>query len=134
MNEGKAIVAILAADAPTVAVLGADKVFPMSATQQSATPPYAVYSVVNVTPSETKDGYSLIDNTLFQIDVYSKTYAEAITAARAIRLALETHTGGIAGIEIDNIRLSTHANTYNSEVQYFQISSDYRARINNPVT
>jgi len=128
-NEiGKAMYSILTTDA-TVAGLVSTKVYPNTVPKDVAFP-FVVYTTINTTPADTKDGVSPLDEIQVQVDVYSTSYDTTTTLANACRGALDRYSGTVASQAIQRIRfVGELEGEYEEEVGVWWKSQDYMIRL-----
>jgi hypothetical protein len=89
MNITGPIKAILDADATADALLDG-RIYPAGRAVQNPTYPYATVQVLpGGRPSNTKSGFSTLDQIMIQISVWSTTYQSAAETAEAIRWAID---------------------------------------------
>jgi hypothetical protein len=89
MNITGPIKAIIDADATANGLL-AGRIYPGGRGKQTPTLPYATLQVLpGGRPSNTKSGYSTLDQVMIQINVWSDTYQSAAETAEAIRWAID---------------------------------------------
>jgi len=126
---GKAIFSILTTDAEVSAIVGA-KVYPRTA-PQGVVIPYVVYSIISVTPTDTKDRPSPVDAIRVQIDCYTRTYLGGETLHGAVRDAIDAYEIGatVAGVKLDGIKYETENDTIDEDVDIFRRSADYIIRV-----
>jgi len=97
---GKALRAILAADANVTALVGT-RIYPNRA-RQGSPQPYVTYNTVTGESIMSTASHSGLGNQTFQVDVWDDDYADAHDAAEKIRLALQDYTGTISGVAIQD--------------------------------
>jgi len=83
---------------------------------QNATLPYILYTILNETPSDTLQGMAGLFSATVQIDVYSKTYPEAVEVGEKVRYAMQGYSGINKGIEIQGIYLINEMDSFESEI------------------
>jgi hypothetical protein len=126
---GKAVFSILTTDAAVSAIVGA-KVYPRTA-PQGIKIPYVVYSIISVTPTDTKDRPSPLDAVRVQIDCYDRTYMGCETLHGKVRDAIDAYEIGatVAGVKLDGIKYETENDTIDEDVDIFRRSADYIIRV-----
>lgn len=127
MNEGKAINALLSADADVSAIVG-DRIYPQIAAQ-GASFPFVVYVLQDTSPSDTKSGVSTLDEVRYDIVVASETYAEASDLTNKIRAVLDRYSGTVSGVVIDSIQFIDLDADNDPETETFLTSSEYIIRV-----
>ena len=90
------------------------KCYPLTAPDLPVTP-FAIYNQVSKVASTTVASGISIDNSSIQIDIFSKTYAEAHSLADQIRIAI-MNIGGIP---------TSFSDMYESEVKIYRVSQDF---------
>lgn len=128
-NVTYAIKAIFDADAAVTALVGT-KHYAGRALQET-TLPYIVFDVVNVEPTDEKDGASPVDAVRLQVDCYAVSYITVEALNDAVRDALDAYPTGttIGGVKIDGILYITENGTIDEETDIYRRSSDYQVRI-----
>ena len=128
-SVGKAVFSILTNNAGVSAIVST-KVYPVTAPQLIKTP-FITYSIISVTPTNTKDRPSPVDEVRVQVDCYETTYAKAETLAGAVRTALDAYAIGseVSGVKLDGIAYETENDAINEEVDIFRKSADYIIRV-----
>lgn len=110
---GKAIYAILSADANVAAVVGA-KIFPLVA-ENGTSFPFLCYTREGLQPSTgTKDGY-IGDLVTFRIDVVADSYNQLIDLADAVRHCLEKRVHQAANLKLEDTYLAGITEAYDSD-------------------
>lgn len=113
---GAAIYDILSNDAGVGALIST-RIYPDIAPQNVAYP-FAIYTIDQADPSDTKDGAAPIYLMSFSIQIYSESYDTTNAIANAIRSALGAKTAGTyGGLSIQSIRFAGQQST-NLETQY----------------
>ena len=85
MKIGLAIYNILSQDSD-VAALAGTRIYPNVA-KQGSTFPFIVYQTTNVTPNDTKDGVSTVDENSFDVLCFADNYSVAVDLAQKARIA-----------------------------------------------
>jgi hypothetical protein len=116
----------------TANTLTGGKVFPVVA-PQTTEPPFAIFSIADNTPSDTKSGASTVDIIEVQCDAMAETYDYAQRMDEAIRNALDRYRGnvtvGITHYPIDGIRYLSTQDRYEPEPALFRRISRYKVRL-----
>lgn len=99
-------------------------VYPSIAPQGTAFP-YITYQVISQTPNHTKGADSDLDVYRVQINVFSNSYAEAITLKESVRTNLDYYTGTIESIQVDRVRFDNEQEFYSEELRVYHIATDY---------
>ena len=126
---GNAIYYLLSNDATLSGLIGT-RIYPDLATQQ-AVYPFCVYMIDEVQPSDTKDGASVLDQIIFNVTTYAKSYTTAQEIASACRAVLDAHpTGTVSGVDVQAIRFTgQRSDRLEVDKGVYIVSQDYRARI-----
>jgi hypothetical protein len=98
---------------------------------QDATFPCISYSVVSVTPDDTKDSRSVADKVRVQVDIFDKSFDNANVIASLVRDQLDFISGTIAGVPIDTCRYDGEQHLFENEIRIHHIAQDYLVRIPN---
>lgn len=118
----------LLADSSISAII-ADRMYVLQAPQGINTP-YVVYLIASETPIYTVG--CVADELIIQYSVFSTTYNQAQSIAKAIRANLENAHGIIGGVDVSSIRYEgTGANKREEDSQLVHISYDFRIILNN---
>lgn len=93
------------------------KVYPMAAPDQTLAP-FITYQRISATNENVLDGGKVnLCNTRVQIDIYSKTYAQAISIASAVDGVMCTGFPQIVSLQAQDI--------YESEVDLYRVLAQY---------
>lgn len=84
-----------------LAIVDAD-IFPVQ-TRENTEPPYIVYQMISDVPDVVLAGASGVTQARVQIDCYADGYAAVKTLAEAVRSALDSYSGIVAGYVIQGI-------------------------------
>lgn len=95
------------------------RVFPVVAPEKTIYP-FITYRRAKVTPHGTKDRRSVCDTVEVEIAIDAAGYTQSVDVANAATKALQVPSGGIEGIEVDEIRI-TDAEEYGTETSYVQL-------------
>lgn len=113
----------------SISALIADRMYVLQAPQGGPTP-YVVYMIVSENPNYTVGCVS--DELIIQYSVFSATYAQARSIAKAIRANLENAHGTIGGVGVSSIRFDgIGANEREEDSRLVHISYDFRIILNN---
>ncbi len=118
-----ALVAVLNADASVAAQIGT-RVFPIGGRQGTAYP-YATYQRISTAGEPFLDGPSDLDHPRFQIDTWGDTALAALTAANAIRTAIDGVEKTGAGLTISATFQDQRGPTLDEETRKFGCSLDF---------
>jgi hypothetical protein len=130
MIVGKYIYNRLKTTSDVSAIVGA-RIYPHIAPQR-AERPYLVYSVVSVTPYDTKSGPADVEQIRVQIDAYGTTYAEAVTLGQLVRAAIDRVTdpdGSVANVFIDGCRFDNAQNDIEDVIESHVFTQDFMFRV-----
>ena len=101
---GKAIYALLNGSTALTTIVS-NRIFPDMATQ-TAVYPFVIYTVEGTTPTDTKDGVSVLDVVDVAVMAFANTYTQAQEVAGLVRTALDRVTGSQGGITLGGIRFA----------------------------
>jgi len=125
---GKVIYGKLSQESTVVAIVG-QKIYP-DLTPQDVKYPFCVYTIVNSTPVDFKDGQSNLEEVQFQIDCYTQSYDTTQELANNVRNSLDRFTGTVNGIDVQTIKyMSSDSEVYNPTLNVYWMSVDFMARI-----
>jgi hypothetical protein len=93
-----------------------ENVFPINA-DEGVQPPYVVYHRISADEENVLSGVSGLTNTRMQVDVYARTYGQAVAIAAQIDALM-------ASWAVQNVGLIAQ-DLYEAEVKLFRISADY---------
>jgi hypothetical protein len=134
MKVGLALHSLLTGDTDVnTAVSG--RVYPELA-PEGASMPYLVYSVVNNTPSDAKDG-TPIDEAQIEIFSVASTYGSANDLADDVRAALDRKTASVSvdegDIKVQSIHYTNEVTEVSADRKTYVSIQDYTVRINRVV-
>ena len=125
---GKVIYGRLSAESTVIAIVG-QKIYP-DLTPQDVQYPFCVYTIVNSTPIDYKDGQSNLEEVQFQIDCYTQSYDTTQELANNIRNSLDRFVGTINNVEVQTIKyMSSDSQVYNPTLNVYWMSVDFMARM-----
>ena len=125
---GKVIYGRLSTESTVVAIVG-QKIYP-DLTPQDVQYPFCVYTIVNSTPVDYKDGQSNLEEVQFQIDCYTQSYDTTQELANNIRNSLDRFVGTVNGISVQTIKyMSSDSQVYNPTLNVYWMSIDFMARM-----
>ena len=124
---GKSIHNILSTDAPVLAIVS-DRIYPHRMNQNDPMPAIS-YEVINILPTDEKDGVSRLDIDMVDIDLFSKSYEDLIDLATKARTALDGFIGTDSGNIIERIRFVFQQESFDEEVKIYQITQQYKIRL-----
>ncbi len=125
---GKVIYGRLSAEPTVIAIVG-QKIYP-DLTPQDVQYPFCVYTIVNSTPVDYKDGQSNLEEIEIQIDVYTQNYDDTQDLANHIRNRLDRFVGTVEGVEVQSIKYTaSDSQVYNAELSVYWMSIDFLAKM-----
>ena len=125
---GKVIYGRLSTDAAITGVCGTN-IFPDIA-PQNVQYPFMVYTIVNSTPVDFKDGQSNLEEINVQIDVYTNNYETTQTLANNVRNRLDRFSGSVNGVSVQTITyVSSDSQVYNADLNVYWMSIDFNAKM-----
>lgn len=125
---GKVIYGKLSQESTVVAIVG-QKIYP-DLTPQDVQYPFCVYTIVNSTPVDFKDGQSNLEEVQFQIDCYTQSYDTTQELANNVRNSLDRFTGTVNGIDVQTIKyMASDSQVYNPTLNVYWMSVDFMARM-----
>ena len=127
METGKAIYKLLK-DNTDVGDICADRIYPELA-QQDADAPFIVYTVVDTTPSPTKNATSKLDTARVELYCLSDDYEQAMDLGIAVRSALDRQSGTIAGVEVQSIDFDTSDIQFDPDQRIYVLEHTYDVRV-----
>ena len=125
---GKVIYGRLSAEPTVIAIVG-QKIYP-DLTPQDIQYPFCVYTIINSTAIDFKDGQSNLEEVQIQIDCYTQSYDSTQELANNIRNSLDRFVGTENGVEVQTIKyMSSESNVYNPTLNVYWTSVDFMARM-----
>lgn len=125
---GKVIYGRLSTDAAITGVCGTN-IFPDIA-PQNVQYPFMVYTIINSTPVDFKDGQSNLEEINVQIDVYTNNYETTQTLANNVRNRLDRFSGSVNGVSVQTITyISSDSQVYNADLNVYWMSIDFNAKM-----
>lgn len=113
----------------SISTIIADRMYVLQA-PQGVIKPYVVYLIASEIPNYTVGCVN--DDLIIQYSVFSPSYAQARSIAKAIRANLENAHGTIGGISVSSIRYDGQGvNKRETDSQLVHISYDFRIILNN---
>ena len=94
------------------------RVYPMVGAQGQATP-FAIYEVVNVTTSMSKDSDSHIDEVLVRITMVSTRYADVQNGVAYVRSAFVRMDETILGVQVQSCKYDGERDLYSDDERSF---------------
>jgi len=125
---GKVIYGRLINDVNVTTIVG-EKIYP-DLTPQDVQYPFCVYTIVNSTPVDFKDGQSNLEEVQFQIDCYTQSYDSTQELANNVRINLDRFTGTVNTVSVQTIKyMSSDSQVYNPTLNVYWMSVDFMARM-----
>jgi hypothetical protein len=125
---GKVIYGRLSTDVAVTGVCGL-KIYPDIA-PQNVEYPFIVYTIINSTPVDFKDGQSNLEEISVQLDVYTNNYETTQTLSNAVRNRLDRFTGTLNSVNIQTIKyMSSDSQVYNADLNVYWMSIDFMAKM-----
>jgi hypothetical protein len=125
---GKVIYGRLSTEPTVIGIVG-QKIYP-DLTPQDVQYPFCVYTIVNSTPVDYKDGQSNLEEVQFQVDCYTQSYDSTQELANNIRNSLDRFVGTVNGVEVQTIKyMSSDSQVYNPTLNVYWMSVDFMARM-----
>jgi len=125
---GKVIYGRLSTDVAVTGVCGLN-IYPDIA-PQNVQYPFIVYTIINSTPVDYKDGQSNLEEISVQLDVYTNNYETTQTLSNAVRNRLDRFTGTLNSVNIQTIKyMSSDSQVYNADLNVYWMSIDFMAKM-----
>ena len=125
---GKVIYGRLSTDVAVTGVCGLN-IYPDIA-PQNVQYPFIVYTIINTTPVDFKDGQSNLEEISVQLDVYTNNYETTQTLSNAVRNRLDRFTGTLNSVNIQTIKyMSSDSQVYNADLNVYWMSIDFMAKM-----
>lgn len=126
MIVGTGIYQLLSGDADVSAEVGT-RIYPALAAQQP-TMPFITYEVIQVSPSDTKDGGSTVDEVRTEVITYAATYGAAAALSEKVRTALDRQNATNEISSIQSIQFTDAQNELLDSPRRFLVVQDYKIR------
>ncbi len=127
METGKAIYKLLK-DSADIGAICADRIYPELA-QQDADAPFIVYTIVDTSPSATKNATSKLDTARVELYCLSQDYEEAMDLGIAVRAALDRQSGTISGVQVQSIDFDTSDIQFDPDQRIYVVEHTYQVRV-----
>jgi hypothetical protein len=125
---GKVIYGRLSTDVAVTGVCGLN-IYPDIA-PQNVQYPFIVYTIINSTPVDFKDGQSNLEEISVQLDVYTNNYETTQTLSNAVRNRLDRFSGTLNSVNIQTIKyMSSDSQVYNADLNVYWMSIDFMAKM-----
>lgn len=128
MNTGLGIYALLQESSDVTDLVGT-RVFPALAAQE-AEMPFITYELVQITPSDEKDGPSTMDEVRVEVVCYAEKYSVAVDLGTKVRTALDRMALQGDGISIQSIKFHDVTDEVLDSPRRFVQVHDYTVRQN----
>lgn len=127
MIVGKAIYDILTNDAPVSGVVGT-KIYPLRISQNVSSPAIS-YTTYSNNATDTKSGVSELDQIMFQVSSFDKSYEVAADLNEKVRTALDRKSGTYGTLEIQSIQYLNTVTEFDDESFEHMIISEFKLRL-----
>ena len=127
MIIGKAIYDILSNDAPVSGVVGT-KIYPLRISQNVSSPAIS-YTTYSNNATDTKSGVSELDQVMFQVSSFDKSYEVAADLNEKVRTALDRKSGTYGTLEIQSIQYLNTVTEFDDESFEHMIISEFKLRL-----
>lgn len=120
---GGALVALLEGDFHVAGLIG-DRIYPQ-VLPQDPTLPAVTYRRISAIRVRSQDGPSGVARPRYQLDAWSRSYAEADAVAAAVRTRLDGYRGDIGGETIQGAFADVDRDLYDEALRLHGRSADY---------
>jgi NAD-dependent SIR2 family protein deacetylase len=111
--------------ASNITAIIATNIYP-DITPQNVDYPFIVYSIIDSSPVDFKDGQSNLEEIDLQIDVYTQNYDTTQNLANLIRNRLDRFVGTLEGVEVQTIKyVRQSSQVFNAELSVYWVSIDF---------
>jgi NAD-dependent SIR2 family protein deacetylase len=125
---GKLIYARLSTASNITAIISTN-IYP-DITPQNVDYPFIVYSIIDSSPVDFKDGQSNLEEIDLQIDVYTQNYDTTQNLANLIRNRLDRFVGTVEGVEVQTIKyVRQSSQVFNAELSVYWVSIDFMIKM-----
>jgi hypothetical protein len=125
---GKLIYGRLSTASNITAIIGTN-IYP-DITPQNVDYPFIVYSIIDSSPVDFKDGQSNLEEIDLQIDVYTQNYDTTQNLANLIRNRLDRFVGTVEGVEVQTIKyVRQSSQVFNAELSVYWVSIDFMIKM-----
>jgi NAD-dependent SIR2 family protein deacetylase len=99
-------------------------------TPQNVDYPFIVYSIIDSSPVDFKDGQSNLEEIDLQIDIYTQNYDTTQNLANLIRNRLDRFVGTVEGVEVQTIKyVRQSSQVFNAELSVYWVSIDFMIKM-----
>jgi hypothetical protein len=125
---GKLIYARLSTASNITAIISTN-IYP-DITPQNVDYPFIVYSIIDSSPVDFKDGQSNLEEIDLQIDVYTQNYDTTQNLSNLIRNRLDRFVGTLEGVEVQSIKyVRQSSQVFNAELSVYWVSIDFMIKM-----
>jgi hypothetical protein len=125
---GKLIYARLSTASNITAIISTN-IYP-DITPQNVDYPFIVYSIIDSSPVDFKDGQSNLEEIDLQIDVYTQNYDTTQNLSNLIRNRLDRFVGTLEGVEVQTIKyVRQSSQVFNAELSVYWVSIDFMIKM-----
>jgi hypothetical protein len=125
---GKLIYGRLSTASNITAIIGTN-IYP-DITPQNVDYPFIVYSIIDSSPVDFKDGQSNLEEIDLQIDVYTQNYDTTQNLSNLIRNRLDRFVGTLEGVEVQTIKyVRQSSQVFNAELSVYWVSIDFMIKM-----
>jgi hypothetical protein len=125
---GKLIYSRLSTASNITAIIGSN-IYP-DITPQNVDYPFIVYSIIDSSPVDFKDGQSNLEEIDLQIDVYTQNYDTTQNLSNLIRNRLDRFVGTLEGVEVQTIKyVRQSSQVFNAELSVYWVSIDFMIKM-----
>ena len=125
---GKLIYARLSTASNITAIISTN-IYP-DITPQNVDYPFIVYSIIDSSPVDFKDGQSNLEEIDLQIDVYTQNYDTTQNLANLIRNRLDRFVGTVESVEVQTIKyVRQSSQVFNAELSVYWVSIDFMIKM-----
>jgi len=125
---GKLIYGRLSTASNITAIIGTN-IYP-DITPQNVDYPFIVYSIIDSSPVDFKDGQSNLEEIDLQIDVYTQNYDTTQNLVNLIRNRLDRFVGTVEGVEVQSIKyVRQSSQVFNAELSVYWVSIDFMIKM-----
>ena len=125
---GKLIYARLSTASNITAIISTN-IYP-DITPQNVDYPFIVYSIIDSSPVDFKDGQSNLEEIDLQIDVYTQNYDTTQNLSNLIRNRLDRFVGTLEGVEVQTIKyVRQSSEVFNAELSVYWVSIDFMIKM-----
>ncbi len=125
---GKLIYARLSTASNITAIISTN-IYP-DITPQNVDYPFIVYSIIDSSPVDFKDGQSNLEEIDLQIDVYTQNYDTTQNLSNLIRNRLDRFVGTLEGVEVQSIKyVRQSSQVFNAQLSVYWVSIDFMIKM-----